>query len=113
MVSIKITNFSEEVESRTVSGSTDVDLSLANTFKFDVTGDITINFTNVSSSPPGNSVTLILDSNGNHNVTWPSTTEWPFGEPGVLGDSEKYMYTFITVNGGSSFIGLISGEDIK
>lgn len=116
MVDIAITTFSEEVQSSSVSGAVTLDLNQSNTFFHTITSDVTYSFTNFSSTPPGNSVTLLADiQDGTATVTWPSGVEWPQGSPGEWSDAgsgDKYMYTFISPDGGSTVIGLISGEGI-
>jgi len=64
------------------SGTTDIDLSVANWHEVEVDGDITITFSNFSSSPPGNSVILYFfddDTTGPHTITWPASIEWSNG----------------------------------
>lgn len=110
MVAIEITSFSEEVDERTVSGSTTVDLSIANTFHLTLTDDIDIEFANPTTSPEGNSLTIILeqDDDGGHSVTWPSGTVFTDGvPPDTDGDPNTFdLFTFVSPDGGSTFIGM-------
>lgn len=110
MVDIEIGTFSEEVESQNVSGTTDVDLDLANTFHYTLTNDITLSFINATGSPPGNSFTLILqqDGTGGRSVTWPSGTIFTDGlAPTLDGTSNSYdVFTFMTPDGGTTWIGM-------
>lgn len=100
----------------TVSGATDIDVSSANVFEHTLTGDTTYSFTNPSSDPEGNSFTLIVsqDGTGGHDVTWPGSVEWDNGtEPATsTSANEKHMYGFISPDGGTTWIGVLSAESI-
>jgi len=76
-------DYNEAVNSLTgQSGTVDVDLSVANWHEIEADGDITITFSNVSSTPAGNSLILYFsdsDGTGPHTITWPSSVEWSDG----------------------------------
>jgi len=76
-------DYTESVETSSgVSGTQTVDLSLSNWHEFEADGDITIQFSNVSSTPPGNSVILYFedtDTTGPHTITWPASVVWADG----------------------------------
>lgn len=70
------------VEQTAQTGTVTLDLSAANRHRVEADGDVTIEFSNVSGSPKGNSVLVYLydsDGTGPHTVSWPSGTEWPGG----------------------------------
>lgn len=81
--SVKNQDYNESVNTiANASGTTDIDLSLANWHEIEADGDITISFSNVSSAPPGNSVILYFeddDSTGPHTITWPGSVVWSEG----------------------------------
>lgn len=106
--SVECPSWIEPVHSESgVSGTVAVDLSEANWFEYDCTGDVTLSMENVSTDPGGNSVTVYLndgDGSGPHSITWPSGTIWPGGSsvtevPGS-GDVEVAM---TTPDGGSTW----------
>lgn len=70
------------VEVTAQTGTVTLDLAASNRHRVEADGDITIAFSNVSASPPGNSVIIYLydsDGTGPHTVSWPTGTEWPGG----------------------------------
>jgi len=64
------------------SGTTDIDLSTANWHEIEADGDITITFSNVTGTPPGNSLLLYFeddDGTGPHTISWPASVVWSDG----------------------------------
>lgn len=118
MVDIAITTFSEEVVTGSTGTSITLDLASANTFVYTLTGDVDVSVTNPTTNLPGQSFTLILeqDATGGRAVTsWPSGIEWSDGTapnldttPGV-----KNVVSFITTDGGTSYIGFVSGLGVQ
>jgi len=76
-------DYNEAVNSiANASGTTDIDLSLANLVEIEADGNITITFSNVTSTPPGNSLLVRFyddDATGAHTITWPASVEWSGG----------------------------------
>lgn len=81
--SVSNQDYNESVGTQTgVSGTVNIDLSTANMFEIEADGDITISFSNVTSTPPGNSLLLRFedtDTTGPHTITWPASVEWSDG----------------------------------
>jgi len=95
------------------SGSTgNLDLSQSNFFDQTITGNIGFSFDNPP--PSGGSVVLILrqDGTGGHSVNWPSSVEWAGGSaPGLsTGANDKHAVSFISPDGGSTWLGGVIGE---
>ena len=109
-------DYSESVQSISSSGGTSLDLLKANFFDVTLTGDVTFSFDNPTSDPTGNSFTLIVqqDATGGHNITWPSSVEWHNGtSPGLsTGSRDKHLVAFVTPDGGNTWIGIVSAEEI-
>jgi len=76
-------DYNESVNSiANATGATDIDLSLANLVEVEVDGDITVSFSNVSTTPEGNSLLVRFyddDPSGPHTITWPASVEWSQG----------------------------------
>lgn len=98
------------VDTASGSGTLGLDLSSSNQFKRTLTGDATFEFNNPSSDPAGNSFTLVIeqDGSGGHSVTWPGSVEWHNGTSPNLDTSAntKHVFSFFTVDGGSTWIGI-------
>lgn len=79
-----ITNqdYSESVQSLSGSGTQTVDLNASNFAEISATGDVTVQFSNVTTTPSGNSVIIYFedgDGTGPHTITWPSSVVWSDG----------------------------------
>lgn len=99
-------NYSEFVETATVSGSTTVDISGKNAHWHTLSGDVTYSFTGATSNPDGNSFALRVE--GDHEITWPSSVTWHHNdEPDDPGNGEV-EYSFVTWDGGSEWLGRVS-----
>jgi len=76
-------NYNEAVNTvSSASGTVTVDLEAANLHIIDTVDNITIDVTNFSSDPAGNSLLLHIaddDGAGPYTISWPSGTEWPGG----------------------------------
>jgi hypothetical protein len=109
-------DYNEPVDTATaVSGTLDFDLSTSNWFERELDGDITIAFSNISSSPPGNSVTIYLedtDGTGPHTITYPSGTIWPNGNVRDTVDSNGSLEIVMTSpDGGTTWRASRRGAD--
>jgi hypothetical protein len=107
-------DYHESVDSKTVSGTTSLDLSSFNVFNHTLSGNTTFEFVNESSDPKGNSFTLYVrqDGTGGHTLSWPSSVSW-HGEsvPSPPADGTEVLeLTFRTPNAGSDWFGTKSGR---
>jgi len=117
LTSPKIQNYSESATIPTIS-SGNLTLNMANGNIF---GPVALN-ANVTtltiSNPPANgtagSLTLLLKANGTAlSVTWPASILWSGGTaPTLTSTANKTdVFTFITLDGGTSYIGLKAGQN--
>lgn len=108
-------DYNESINTQTATtGTVTIDLSTANYHEIEADGDITIAFSNVSSSPPVNSLTLYLyddDTTGPHTITWPASVEWSNGnaETTIPSDGDIEI-SLISPDGGTTWRARLSGE---
>ena len=97
--------------SAALSGTTpSIDVSARDTYTLTTSGNTTFSFTNPPSSPQVGKFTLILTAGGTHTLTWPSSVDWAGGSaPDAPASGEKNIYTFITIDGGSTYYGFLAG----
>lgn len=114
--SVSNDDYHETVVSGSVTGTTGLDLSAANFFSHTLTGNTTFTFDNAESTPAGNSFTLIVqqDATGGHSITWPTSVEWDSGSAPSLSTAanDKHMIGFISPDGGTTWIGVVSATGI-
>ena len=92
-----------------VSGTVNLDLSLANTFTATITGTSTIAFTNTSAvADTVSGIMLYLTNGGSATVTWPASVLWASNAEPVLTTSGKDLLTFVTFDNGVTWIGAVS-----
>jgi hypothetical protein len=112
-----LTAYRETVVSASVSTSTyNIDMSLANVFKFTLSNSVTFSFTNPPTAGVMGSVTVILiqDGSGNRTATFTSA-QYSDGLPPTLstGAGDKDVLTFFTVDGGSPYYGTFAMADVS
>ena len=85
-----------------------IDLSTGNYFQYSFSAATTIAFSN----PPetGKALLFTLEiSNSNETTTWPSSIKWEYGiTPSVY--SDKQIFMFLTIDGGTTYYGKKAGE---
>lgn len=116
--SVSNQDYNEAVDTRSaVSGTQDLDLSTANWFEIEADGDITFSFSNVTSTPPGNSVVVYLedtDGTGPHTVSWPASVTWSGGTvEDTIPSNDDLEITLLSPDGGSTFRARKSGESFS
>ena len=99
------------------TGTTDLDLANGDIFSiYDQTGNITFTFSNPVQTGYRVTITLIIsmDGTGGYTRTWPAGVDWPgAAEPTFSsGVDEVDMYTFTTIDGGTTWMGLLTGLDM-
>ncbi|MFA7019171.1 MAG: hypothetical protein WC239_09335 [Sphaerochaetaceae bacterium] len=95
----------------TLSGtSTTINLSLGNVFTHTLSGDTAYSISNAQSQ--AHSFTLIIAQTATaRTLTFPSSVKWQGGEiPDLSGASKTYVLTFMSVNGGTTWLGMFGGE---
>jgi hypothetical protein len=96
----------------TLSGtSTAINLSLGNVFTHTLSGNTTYSITNAVSGQ-AHSFTLIINQTATvRTLTFPSSVKWQGGEiPDMSTASKTYVLTFMTVDGGTTWLGMFGGE---
>ena len=96
----------------TVSGtSTAINLSLGNVFTHTLTGDTTYSITNAVNGQ-AHSFTLIITMGATvQTLTFPASVIWQGGEiPDMTTANKTYVLTFVTVDGGTTWLGMSGGE---
>jgi len=97
------------------SGTTNIDLSNGNNFRINRTATITITLSNAPTGPRAIGFTLVLEdgSGGTATVNWPGTIEWANGAAPTLTASGKDILVFYTYDGGSTYYGFLSANNIS
>jgi hypothetical protein len=88
-----------------------------NVFDITLTDNCTFTFSNPSASGTACSITLILrqDGTGSRTVTWPASVDWPSATAPTLstGAADVDVFTFLTVDAGTTWLGFTAGLDIS
>jgi hypothetical protein len=112
--SIANTDYNESTQTITsASGTTDLDLSQANVFRVEAVDNITFTFSNVTSTPSGNSITVYVvesDGAGPYTISWPSSVVWNGGTAvGEVAQNSNIEISLLTDDGGTGWRGRKSG----
>lgn len=88
-----------------------INLSLANVFTDTPSASRTYSITNAKSGV-AHSFTLIITMGATvHTLTFPNSVKWQGGEiPNLATASKTYVLTFVTINGGTTWLGMFGGE---
>lgn len=88
-----------------------INLSLGNVFQHTPSGNITYSITNAVNGQ-AHSFTLIINMGSTvRTLTFPASVKWQGGEiPDLTTASKTYVLTFMTINGGSTWLGMFGGE---
>lgn len=91
-----------------------LDLENGNSFEVTLTDNCTFTFSNPPASGTSGSFTLILrqDATGSRTVTWPTSVDWAGGTAPTISSaaSSVDVYTFLTVDGGTTWFGFTAGQ---
>ena len=110
----ELRDYSEEVSALgNVSGTTDLDLEVANNFSATPTATTTFTFSNPPASGKAGSFTLVLTNAGAQTVNWPASVDWPGGVAPTLTAAGVDVLTFFTFDGGTTWYGFAGGVDMK
>ena len=88
--------------------SPSIDADNAGSFSLTTSGNTTFTFGGVTS---GRSVGFILSvtAGGGHSLTWPSSVDWAGGAaPDAPASGASNLYVFVTRDGGSNWVGVLS-----
>ena len=103
-------NYSEKLV--TLSGTaTTINLSLGNVFTHSLTGNTTYTISNAVSGQ-AHSFTLIINMGSTvRTLTFPASVKWQGGEiPDMSTANKTYVLTFMTIDGGTNWLGMFGGE---
>jgi hypothetical protein len=100
------------ITSDALSGTTpSVDVGARDTYTLTTSGNTTFTFTGVPSSGQVGTFSLIITAGGTHTLTWPASVDWAGGSaPDAPASGEVDVYTFMTVDGGTTFYGFLAGD---
>ena len=106
------------VTNAAVTGANTVDLSVSNWYKYTLTANSTITFSNAPASGNGGTVTIITiqGTGGNKNITWANTIYWAGGQVPPISNAatgNTDIWTFYTFDGGSTYIGTLAVKDAR
>ncbi len=103
-------NYTEKLV--TLSGtSTAIDLSLGNVFIHTLSGNTTYSITNAVNGQAHSFTLIINQTTTARTLTFPASIKWQGGEiPDLSTASKTYILTFVTVDGGSTWLGMFGGE---
>lgn len=94
------------------SATTNIDLSLANTFVVTISANTTLAFINPPSGTDVTSFTIITvnDSTGGYAVSFPASATWAGGQlpPRTTAANKQDLWTFFTRNAGTQYVGTLS-----
>jgi len=100
------------VASTGVSGTKTLDITTGNVFDLTLSGNTTLAFSNPSASGRACSITVIIRMPSTlYAVTWPSSVKWAEDNIPELKANKTAIFTFVTVNAGSSWYGMSAGTD--
>lgn len=95
-----------------VSGATAVNIHDGDVITATTTDATTWSFNNPFPSGKACTLTLFLTNGGAGTQTWPTTTLWPNGTPpSTLSVSGTDILVFITIDGGTTWRGTLSGTN--
>lgn len=99
------------------SGILSIDFNLGSVAEVTLTEDISsMSFTNPPVSGRSGLITLILkqDNIGFRSVTFPTSVKWSLGSPPTITQDPGVtnIFTFMTVDAGTSWYGILVGEDM-
>lgn len=113
----KIKDYSEALATNAAAGATpDIDLEDGNVHDVTLTANATFTFSNPLAAS-GVSFTLLLrqDGTGGWTTTFPASVDWAGGTAPTLTTTSGALdvLTFITVDGGTTWLGFLAGADVK
>jgi len=100
-------------EKSTAVSASDIDLSAGNYFTKTISGTTTFTVSNVATSGDVAAFVLVLTNGGSATVTFFSGVTWAGGTAPTLTASGVDILGFFTINGGTTWRGLVLALDIK
>ena len=96
----------------TLSGTAPaINLNLGNVFTHTLSGNTTYSITNAVSGQAHSFTLIITQTETARAITFPSSVKWQGGEiPDLTTANKTYVLTFLTINGGTTWLGMFGGE---
>lgn len=91
-----------------VADSVELDLSVASVFSATLTAAVVVSFAGVPPTGQAASVALQVVNPAAFAVTWPAEVDWGDDDPTDVPATGLAMFAFITTNGGTSWLGVVS-----
>jgi hypothetical protein len=112
----KLKDYGETVNAKGAlgGGAVTIDLENGNVVTGTVdTAETTFTFSNPSAAGTACSFTLILTNGGSQTVNWPASVDWSGGTEPTLTVAGVDILSFLTVDGGTIWHGMIASLDSK
>ena len=111
-----VKDYGESYNASSGQGTVDLDLTTGNVFQHTASGgNVTFTFSNPPASGTSGAFTLkwIQDSS-DRTATWPTEVDWAGATAPTLtsGSAKVDIFTFFTVDGGTTWYGFIAGQDM-
>lgn len=101
-------NYTEKL---TALASGVINLNTGNVFTHTLSGNTTYSITNAVSGVAHSFTLIITQTSTVRTLTFPSSVKWQGGEiPDMSTASKTYVLTFMTVDGGTTWLGMFGGE---
>jgi hypothetical protein len=94
-----------------ISSAQNLDLATGNMFTCTIAGATT--FTIVDSTLAEGGCFVMVITNGGSSITWDAAVVWAGGTPPTLTASGSDLVVFMTPDGGTTWIGMVSVEDFS
>jgi hypothetical protein len=89
------------------------DLESGNFFSATLDQASTFTFSNPAASGDFCGFVMQITNGGAYTITWPTSVDWAGGTAPTLTSSGVDMLTFTTSDGGTTWMGFVSGLDVK
>jgi hypothetical protein len=111
-------SYREYYQSASVTTATSVDLSTGNYFDYTLTGSpVAFTFNNAPTSGNAFSFVVVIrqDGTGGRTASFANTIQWPGAliPPFTTTASANDMWSFVTFNGGTSYVGSLASRNFK
>ncbi len=100
--------YTEGVDSATVDGATNLDVSSSNAFRHTLGGDVDYSLINAGEALDGEGVSLLIEQDGStqYAISWPSSIEWDGGAaPNDPATGETLEVVIRSYDGGQTWLG--------
>tara|TARA_R110000787_G_scaffold254405_1_gene359700 strand:+ start:351 stop:1256 length:906 start_codon:yes stop_codon:yes gene_type:complete len=111
---LSLTKYSEKLISANSGTAYAIDTATGTVFHVTLTGNATLTFTNAVAAGRSTAFTLVLtqDATGSRTVVWGTTVKWGQSTPPTITTTAAAtdVYTFFTIDGGTSWFGYTAGQ---